>query len=62
MPSKPYTARTQARISAAIQDLQSLSKQIEEERTHWTLGTIDAWLVAMKAGLKYLLRERSKRG
>jgi hypothetical protein len=67
MPPKPYIARTQARIRAIIQDLESLSKQVEEERTHYTLGTIEAWVAAMKGGLKYLLHinrsatERSRR-
>jgi len=61
MPPKPHIASTQARINAVIQDLEKLMKQVEEERTYYTLGTIMAWLTGVKAGLKYLLHEKSKR-
>jgi len=61
MPRKPYIAHTQARIDAVLKELDKLSKQIQEERTHYTLGTIEAWLAAMRAGLKYLLHEKSNR-
>ena len=61
MSMRRYNRRTLARINAVRQDLDELVKQVEEERTHYTLGTIEAWLAGMKAGLKYLLHEKTNR-